>query len=29
VHDLWHQDAAGGQLLCVRGLREHVRLQLM
>ncbi len=29
VHDLRHQDAPGRQLLRLRGLREHQRLQLM
>ena len=28
LHDLRHQDAPGGQLLRVRGLRQHQRLQL-
>jgi hypothetical protein len=29
VHDLRHEDAAGGQLLRVRGVWEHQRLQLV
>jgi len=29
VHDLRDQDAPGGLVLRLRGLREHVRLQLM
>ena len=28
LHDLRHQDAPGGQLLRLRGLRQHLRLQL-
>jgi len=28
VHDLRHQDAPGRQLLRLRGMRKHLRLQL-